>query len=96
MCAPYASVIDIDEARLPQPNEVRAWSSEQCVPAQRPDLSCETSNPHLRQRFHVSYKIATRMGDQFLEMLVTNRESVSRNVTLNLLERHMKPLFLAN
>ena len=35
LCAPYATVIDIDPAKLPSPDEVRGWSSEQYTSALR-------------------------------------------------------------
>lgn len=95
LCEPYASVIDIDESKLPTPDEVNGWTSEQYVNALRHDLSCPEFNLHLRQLLHVGYKIAAKMGDRYLAMLVEFKESVSRNVTTNLLDRHMKPLFLA-
>ncbi len=34
------------------------------------------------------------MGNKYLEALAEHRKSVARNVTYNLYERHMKPLFL--
>lgn len=94
LCEPYASVIDIDEAKLPLPADVNAWTSEQYVNALRHDLSCPEFNNHLRQLLHVGYKIAAKMGDRYLGMLVEYKESVARNVTTNLVDRHMKPLFL--
>ena len=42
----------------------------------------------------MGYKIAAKMGDRYLGMLVEYKESVARNVTTNLVDRHMKPLFL--
>ena len=36
------------------------------------------------------------MGDKYLKMLETCEASISRNVTENLFERHIKPLFLAD
>ena len=96
LCEPYASVIDIDEALLPLPEEVRKWTSGQYVNALRHDPSCAEFNLHLRQLLHVGYKIAAKMGDRYLGMLVQFQDSVARNVTTNLLERHMKPLFLAD
>ena len=95
LCAPYASVIDIDQSRLPTPDVVNDWSSEQYVNALRHDLSCADFNANLRQLLHVGYKIAAKMGDRYLDMLGECRESISRNVHLNLLQRHMKPLFLS-
>jgi hypothetical protein len=43
---------------------------------------------------HVGYKVAAKMGDKYLGMLKTCEASISRNVTENLFERHIKPLFL--
>jgi hypothetical protein len=94
LCAPYASVIDIQESELPTPDVVHGWDSDQYVNALRHDPSCAEFNLHFRQLLHVGYKIAAKMGDRYLVMLNQFRDSVSRNVTTNLLDRHMKPLFL--
>ncbi len=93
LCAPYAAVIDIDQASLPTPNDVHKWSSEHYVAALRHEPSCPEFNAHLRQLLHVGYKIAAKMGDRYLTMLDECQDSIARNVTKNLLERHMKPLF---
>ena len=95
LCAPYAAVIDIDSARLPSPSEVNGWESSQYTAALRHDQSCPEFNPHFRQLLHVGYKIAAKMGGRYLEMLNECEESISRNVTENLLARHIRPLFLA-
>lgn len=94
LCAPYAAVIDIDPAKLPAIEEVEGWSSKMMVAALRHDTTCEAFNPHMRQLLHVGYKIAAKMGTRYLDLLVDCRESVARNVTFNLLERHIKALFL--
>ena len=94
LCAPYATVIDIDYARLPSIAEVRDWSAEQFVAALRHDQTCEQYNPNLRQLLHVGYKVAAKMGDRYLEMLNVCEPTVARNVTENLYERHLKPLFI--
>lgn len=94
LCAPYAAVIDIDPARLPAPGEVDAWNAEEYAAALRHDPSNPAFNPHFRQLLHVGYKIAAKMGPRYLEMLAACRDSVARNVTANLFERHIKPLFL--
>ena len=93
MCAPYAAVIDVDPSSLPTPEEVHKWSSEQYVAALRHEPRCPEFNAHLRQLLHVGYKIAAKMGDRYLTMLDECQDSIARNVTKNLLERHMKPLF---
>ncbi len=94
LCAPYASVIDVDPAKLPPPEEVRGWSSQQFADALRHDQKNPLFNPHLRQLLHVGFKVAAKMGGRYLDMLDRCEESITRNVTENLFERHLKPLFL--
>jgi hypothetical protein len=96
LCEPYATVINIREDRLPSPAEVMSWSSEQYTSALRHDQSNPQFNPDLRQLLHVGYKVAAKLGDHYLRMLSECRDSISRNVTENLFERHIKPLFLEN
>lgn len=95
LCAPYAAVIDIDPSKLPAPAEVAGWTSEQFVAALRHDQANSAFNRNVRQLVHVGYKIAAQMGNRFLQMLDTCEPTISRNVTYNLYERHLKPLFLA-
>ena len=92
LCAPYASVIDIDRSKLPSPAEVNGWSSEQYVAALRHVPG--KVNIHLRQLLHVGFKIAAKMGGRYLDMLVACEPAISRNVTENLFARHIQPLFL--
>jgi len=94
LCAPYASVIDIDRKKLPAPVTVGAWSGEQFASALRHDQSNKNYNPSLRQLLHVGYKIAAKMGNRYLDALGACEASVSKNVTENLFDRHLKPLFL--
>jgi len=94
LCAPYAAVIDIDAAKLPGSREVQAWTSEQFVAALRHDPSCAAFNSHLRQLIHVGYKVAAQMGDRYLKLLEACEPTIAKNVTGNLYERHLKPLFV--
>ncbi len=94
LCAPYATVIDIDPAKLPSPGEVNRWSAEQFISALRHDQSNAAYNPSLRQLLHVGFKVAAKLGDRYLQALESNEEIVARNVTANLFERHIKPVFL--
>ena len=94
LCQPYATVIDIDRARLPTAAVVNGWTSEQFVGALRHDQRNPLYNPDIRQLIHVGFKVAAKMGPRYLEQLKACRESCSRNVTANLLERHIRPLFL--
>jgi len=94
LCAPYATVIDIDPAMLPQPEEVSAWTSDQYTSALRHDQSNAAYNQSFRQLLHVGFKVAAKMGDRYLKMLEAYEEVVARNVTTNLFERHIRPVFL--
>ncbi len=94
LCGPYASVIDIDSRKLPDPASVKNWSKDKFVAALRHDQSNPEYNVHFRQLLHLSYKLAAEMGDGFLNALEHSREYVESNVTENLFERHIKPLFL--
>ena len=94
LCEPYAAVIDIDYAKLPDPATVNGWSPEQYTSALRHDQKNPGFNPDLRQLLHVGFKVAAKMGDKYLKMLDTCEASISRNVTENLFERHIKPVFL--
>ena len=93
LCAPYAAVIDINVKNLPTPEEVRRWSSAEYVAALRHDPKSPHFNPHIRQLLHVGYKVAAKMGDRYLKLLEQCESSVAKNVTTNLYERHLKPLF---
>ena len=94
LCAPYAAVIDIDVSKLPSAEEVQGWSGDQYVSALRHDQTNPAFNPSLRQLLHVGYKIAAQMGDRYLTMLDECEEAIARNVTTNLYDRHVKPLFV--
>jgi hypothetical protein len=94
LCAPYATVINIDPAALPTPEEVNGWTSEQFTSALRHDQSNPAYNQSFRQLLHVGFKVAAKMGDRYLTALEENEESVARNVTTNLFERHIRPVFL--
>ncbi len=96
LCAPYATVIDIDPKKLPTKEAVNGWTSEQYVSALRHDPKNTAYNPHLRQLLHVGYKVAAKMGDRYLNALKQHEKYVSKNVTENLYERHLKPLFVRN
>ncbi len=93
LCRPYATVIDIDQAKLPTPAQVSSWSSEQYVRALRHDRSCPQYDRNLRQLLHLGYKVAAEMGQRYLDALARHREAVARNVTYNILERHLRPIF---
>ena len=90
----YAAVIAIDAAKLPTAEAVKGWTSEQFVAALRHDPANPAFNPSLRQLVHVGFKVAAQMGDRYLKMLRACEPTIAKNVTENLYERHLKPLFL--
>jgi hypothetical protein len=94
LCEPYATVIDIDFAQLPSAEEVKDWSGAEYAAALRHDSSNPAYNLHLRQLLHVGYKVAAQMGNRYYDALGEFEADVSRNVTQNLWERHVKPLFI--
>ncbi|MDE1162034.1 MAG: tagaturonate epimerase family protein [Acidobacteriaceae bacterium] len=96
LCKPYATVIDIKTDQLPSVEEVQGWTSEQYTSALRHDQSNPAYNPNFRQLLHVGFKVAAKMGDRYLTALEENEEHVSRNVTENLFDRHIRPVFLGN
>jgi len=96
LCKPYAAVIDIDRSRLPEPRTVRGWSGAAYAAALRHDQQNPAYNRHLRQLLHVGFKIAAEMGEGYLQALDANAAVIGRLVTENLLEKHIKKVFLAS
>ncbi len=93
LCAPYATVIDIDRSKLPSASVVQNWTSEQYVSALRHDQRNPAFNANVRQLLHVGFKVAAKMGTRYLDQLDACEATVARNVTGNLYERHIVPLF---
>ncbi len=94
LCGPYATVIDIDPAKLPSAQEIDKWDGQKFAAALRHDQKCPGFNPNLRQLLHVGYKIAAQMGPRFTDALDKYEETIAANVTENIYERHIEPLFL--
>lgn len=94
MCAPYAAVTDIDPDSLPSPEKVDCMSGPEYAATLRHDKTNPAYNPHFRQLLHVGFRVAAEMGDRFLDVLRHHADVVGRNVTDNLYERHIRPLFL--
>jgi len=92
---PYATVVDIDRAKLPAPSAVDKWDGPALVAALRHVKSDPRFNPSMRQLVHIAFRVAAKMGPRYLDALAKHEASVSRNVTVNLWERHIAPLFLS-
>ena len=94
LCAPYASVIDIDKSKLPSAKTVNAWIGAQLANAIRHIPGHPELNIHMRQLLHVSFKLAAKAGTRYTDLLKANEAIVAKNVTENIYERHMRPLFI--
>ena len=51
-------------------------------------------NSSVRQLLHVGFKVAAKMGPRYLELLEANETVIAKNVTENLYDRHIAPVFL--
>lgn len=93
LIAPYRTVVDIDATALPSVETVSGWDAEAFTAALRHDQSNPAYNQHLRQLLHVGFKIAAQKGAAYTEALQTHRQTIAKNVTENLRDRHIKPIF---
>jgi len=94
LCAPYASVIDIDPDLLPEPDVVKSWEGALMASTIRHIPTNAAFNSSVRQLLHVSFKLAAKAGQRYTDLLIAHREIVSQQVTENLLKRHLLPLFV--
>jgi hypothetical protein len=94
LCGPYQTVIDIDRAKLPTAQEVDKWDGERFASVLRHEQSCEHYNLNFRQLLHVAYKVAAEMGTRFSDALDKYEDIIAQNVTENIYERHIRPLFI--
>ncbi len=94
LCAPYASVIDIDRSQLPAAGVVAQWSGAQMANAVRHIPGHPEFNANIRQLLHVSFKLAAQRGAVYLDLLKRHEAIVGKHVTENLFARHLKPLLI--
>jgi len=94
LCGPYATVIDINKAKLPTVKEVEGWTGEQYASALRHDQSNPKYNPHFRQLLHVGFKVAAQLGTRYTDALKKFEAVVAKNVTENTFDRHLKRVFI--
>jgi len=93
LCAPYATVIDIDPLALPHPDEVDKWDSNLFANTLRHDVENKYFNPNFRQLIHVGYKVAAENIDKYIELINKNSTIVGQQVYENIYLRHIKRLF---
>lgn len=94
LTGPYATVLSIDQSQLPTVDTVNGWSGEQLVEALTHDPNARGYNPGFRQVIHVGYKIAVEMGEEYYQALDAYRDIIAANVRKNILDRHLKLLFV--
>ena len=93
LCKPYATVIDIEFAKLPSPGDVDKWDGIRLASALRHIPGNPDYDPNLRQLIHVGYKVAAEYGNVYLNLLKENEEIVKKQVIENLYDRHICRLF---
>lgn len=94
LCAPYATVIDVDKARLPSADAVSKWTGEEFAQTLRHDQGNPRYNPSFRQLLHVAFKVAAYMGERYIHALEKFEPTIAENVTRNTFDRHLKPIFI--
>ena len=95
LTGPYATVIDVQLEGLPKANEVNTWSGEKYANTLRHDQGNPDFNPQFRQLLHCGYKVAAEFGDTYFGALIKYRDIIAKNVTENIFNRHIKPLFIS-
>ena len=93
LTVPYATVIDVDVAKLPAPEEVAKWDADTYARTMRHNQEDPLYNPSFRQLIHVSYKIAAELADEFLPALEKHTDVIGEQITANLCDRHIARLF---
>jgi hypothetical protein len=91
---PYETVVEIEQSKLPKPSAVTQWSSDQFVGALKHDQGSKTLDRNFRQLVHIAFRVASEMGDEYRNALISARASIEQNVTYNLYTRHIEPLFV--
>ncbi len=94
LCEPYANVIDIEKAKLPLPQSVKLWTSQEYASTLQHEKSCKYYNKDFRQLLHVGYKIAAEIGEEYVNAIKRHKDIIAGCVSENIFERHIKPLFL--
>jgi hypothetical protein len=94
LCAPYATVIDIDRKKLPTLTDIVGWTSQQFASAIDHDQKSPHYNPSFRQLLHVGFKVAAEMEPVYLNALKRYEAVVAPIVTENIFNRHLKRVFI--
>jgi hypothetical protein len=92
LCAPMPPSLTLTRRNCPRRKRSPNGLPRNTAPRSGTIRRCKEYNRHFRQLLHVGFKIAAKKGDRYLKMLEANEAIVGRNVTMNLYERHLKPL----
>lgn len=87
-------VLEIDKSKLPSGEEGECLSGEQFARMIIHNPNDPEFSPHVRQLLHTAYKIAYENSDRFMSELERNKAIIEKNVTKNIFQRHVKPLYL--
>jgi len=94
LTGPYATVINVQVEGLPTAEEVSAWSGYKFANTLRHDQNHADFNLQFRQLLHCGYKVAAEYGDTYFDALNKYKKIIAKNVTENIFERHIKPIFI--
>jgi hypothetical protein len=95
LCLPYADVIDLDPTKLPTPEAINGISGSDFAAMMQHDPLSPKFNTNVRQLMHVSFKLAAKKGTRYLDLLTQHSDLVGQEVTSNIFDKHLKPLFLS-
>ena len=93
LTVPYATVIDIDKSKLPDPAVVDGWDAQTFAKTLRHDEAEPLYNPSFRQLIHVSFKVAAELKDEYLPALVRSADVIGAEISANIGARHVARLF---
>jgi hypothetical protein len=94
LCKPYATVIDIKADKLPTPESITKWTSDEFSNALRHIPGNPKYNSSFRQLIHVAFKVAAEYGVEYTNALKKNKAVVGGCVLENLYDRHMVRMFV--
>lgn len=94
LCGPYATVIDIDPTKLPSAEDFASLSGPATAATIRHIQDDPHFNRHVRQLLHIAFKVAAAEGSRYTDLLKEHRQIVAEQVTSNLYDRHLRPLFI--
>ena len=93
LMVPYATVIDVDKAKLPDPDVVDGWDAQTFARTLRHDEADPLYNPSFRQLVHVSFKVAAELKDEYIPALECSADVIGREIEANIGDRHVRRLF---